>query len=368
MWERFTNSNWLQFFRELHERYEAQLSATAVLLGFTVDYFTLTRVDLLMENVVIITYLLVAASAIYVMHLFNQGQLEHSWFRHADWWVPLVMQFAFGGLFSVFLIFYGRSGALLANLPFFLILIALLVGNEFFRTRYQKLTFNTAVFYTALLAYLIFAVPVVMSEMGPAVFVMSGIASLLLFTGYVSVLPFEEDRRFEQNRLLARGLSVFLVIALLYVLNLIPPIPLSLKETRIAYDIDRVPGQWYRLQVEADGPPWYERLVVGKQSVPLAAGQPLYFYSAVFAPTDFDSRIVHHWQYWDSNRWRSASRIGFTITGGREQGYRGYSYKRNLFPGSWRVSVETEAGQVIGRDTFEINVVGSLPPTEAITY
>ena len=58
--------------------------------------------------------------------------------------------------------------------------------------------------------------------------------------------------------------------------------------------------------------------------------------------------------------WISASRISFPIRGGREEGYRGFSQKSNVFPGSWRVYVETKDGQIIGRIRFDV-VAGSPP-------
>lgn len=37
------------------------------------------------------------------------------------------------------------------------------------------------------------------------------------------------------------------------------------------------------------------------------------------------------------------------ISGGREGGYRAYTFKQGLDPGEWRVDVEIEDGRVIGR-------------------
>ncbi|MFZ1503187.1 MAG: DUF2914 domain-containing protein, partial [Nitrospira sp.] len=44
-----------------------------------------------------------------------------------------------------------------------------------------------------------------------------------------------------------------------------------------------------------------------------------------------------------------ADRIALKISGGREGGYRAYTFKQGLDPGDWRVDVETEDGRVIGR-------------------
>ena len=67
-------------------------------------------------------------------------------------------------------------------------------------------------------------------------------------------------------------------------------------------------------------------------------------------------KVVHDWQYYDEGKeeWISSTKIPFSITGGRGNGYRVYSKKDNVFPGKWRVDVETERGQVIGRIRFDI--------------
>ncbi|HQV47575.1 MAG TPA: DUF2914 domain-containing protein, partial [Nitrospira sp.] len=44
-----------------------------------------------------------------------------------------------------------------------------------------------------------------------------------------------------------------------------------------------------------------------------------------------------------------ADKIPLKIAGGREGGYRAYTFKQGLDVGDWRVDVETEDGRVIGR-------------------
>ena len=43
-----------------------------------------------------------------------------------------------------------------------------------------------------------------------------------------------------------------------------------------------------------------------------------------------------------------------SIFGGRDGGYHTYSIKGNIIPGLWRVDIETERGQIIGREEFKI--------------
>ncbi|MBB3104948.1 DUF5924 family protein [Azomonas macrocytogenes] len=79
----------------------------------------------------------------------------------------------------------------------------------------------------------------------------------------------------------------------------------------------------------------------------------LYAYTAISAPRGLKERIYHEWLY----EGRQIDRIALDIKGGREAGYRAWSYKRN-FPenpaGKWHVRVTTEAGQLIGILRFEV--------------
>lgn len=54
--------------------------------------------------------------------------------------------------------------------------------------------------------------------------------------------------------------------------------------------------------------------------------------------------------------------LGFDITGGRDAGYRGYTFKNNAKPGLWKVEVITEEELIIGVVDFEIIISTSLHP------
>src|SRR3989344_5404360 len=169
----------MQFFEyltERYEKYEHHLSSVAFLFGFLWDNIMLTRIDLLLDNIVLSSYIIIAGIAIVVLNAHNAGRLRHPRIEtHAPFLLPLLMQFAFGGLFSGFFIFYSRSGALATSIPFLIFLAALLVGNEFFRKRYSRFVFHISVFFIALFSYAIFFIPVILGKMGPRVFLLSGL-------------------------------------------------------------------------------------------------------------------------------------------------------------------------------------------------
>jgi hypothetical protein len=49
--------------------------------------------------------------------------------------------------------------------------------------------------------------------------------------------------------------------------------------------------------------------------------------------------------------------ISFEITGGRDGGFRGYTYKSNVPDGEWNVEVITEEGLVLGVIDFKIKTI-----------
>lgn len=88
----------------------------------------------------------------------------------------------------------------------------------------------------------------------------------------------------------------------------------------------------------------------------------IYAYTAIHAPRGLNERIYHQW----SRNGKKLDKIALDITGGREQGYRAWSHKMN-FPeevaGHWKITVMTEANQVIGVLRFEvIDVAQSTTP------
>ncbi|MEK7173886.1 MAG: DUF2914 domain-containing protein [Patescibacteria group bacterium] len=346
--------------RELYERYERRFTSLGFVFGFVMDTITLQRIDLLFENIVLFSYVLLAGISIAVFNFWESGKLRGAFFDAVSPWLPFVMQIAFGGVFSGYVVFYARSGSLAASWPFVLILVVLLIGNEFFRKRYQQLVFQISVFYIAVFSFAIFFLPVVFKAMGAGMFILSGVVSLLIMGGFVYMLFHMVPSRMRE-RWRAAVLSIGALYAgmhILYFLNIIPPIPLSLKDAGAYHQVVRGNGG-YRATLEDY--PWYAFLL--PSILHIEEGAPVYFYSAVFAPTRLSTAIVHEWRYYDEQQsaWVVRSRVAFPIAGGRDGGYRGYSLKTNLDPGVWRVNVETERGQVIGRRTFRVERAAEKP-------
>ena len=346
----------MKFIRAL-KAHERHLSAVAMVIGFVVDNFAFGRVDHPATQIVLTSYLLIAAVSIIVLHYFEERAEQQG--QEFRWSAALsaTTQFSFGGLWSAFLIFYSRSAVIATAWPFLLILFCIFVGNEIFRDYRAKLVFTCILLFFALFSYASFAVPIFESSVDTRAFLLSGCLSLVVFSAFLIVLALLARSRIRRDvgKIIVGAMVIFACLNTFYYMNVLPPLPLALASADVflsKVEIDR------NYKGEPTFQPWYRKLG-GLKNYRVAAGQPLYAYSAVFAPMHLKAQIVHEWEWYDdaASQWVTQTVIVFPITGGRENGYRGYSFKSKLRSGLWRVDVETRDGRTIGRVNFMVQVV-----------
>lgn len=352
----------LQLFIKKHERH---LSSGALIVGFIVDLLTLVRVDIVFDAIVFLVHITIITLTIVLIALYDGKRYIGKYWLKIRQYAPLFLQFSLGAFFSGLTVFYLRSTSFTTTLFFLLILIGLLIGNEFFRNRYQQTTFQFSVFFIGLASFFVLYVPVVVHTTGAVVFVAATVLAVL----YIFIL-FLLIRRLVPQYVRNASWSIatvigllFLSLQVLYFSNSIPPVPLVMKEGTVYHAVHRT-GTTYRAIAEEQ--PWYSSLL--RKRIHVVPGESLSFYSAVFAPTALTTSVTHRWEKWNPNtrRWENTEDITFPITGGRAAGYRGYSEKSSLVPGRWRVSVLTQRGQVIGRTYFTIVEVQHAPKTKEI--
>jgi hypothetical protein len=341
-------------------QYQHQLSIGAFVVGFCIDTLVLKRIDLLISNVLLLTYL---GTVVVVMVLLHRAATHTPYFdviKRLYLWLPFVAQFAFGGMFSGFLIFYSQSGSFISSWPFILLIIMLIFINEFLRTYQQRLTYQSLLLFFCLFSFSIYALPIFLGRMGDDVFEYSGLAAVAAFSVFVLLLYSIDARRVRMSlgSIVVGTLAVYGLITALYFSNVLPPIPLALKDIGVYHSVVRAAGG-YEVQTEPQS--WYARLL--GVTVMLEPSASLFAYSSVFAPTRLTTSIVHRWERFDTARqtWVTVSTIPFGIFGGRDGGYRGYSELGPLSEGLWRVNVETTRGQLIGREAFTIVHTLSTP-------
>ncbi len=330
----------------------------AFLGGFVLDNITLNRVDQLFDNLILFSYVLVAGISLALLYAGTADKLPE-WMRNVTVkFMPLVVQFSFGGLLSGMLVFYSRSGSWSASWPFLLVIVGVILGNEAIKDRASRLIFNLTVFFVGLFSYLVLVIPVITKKMGPVVFIASGLLSLFLIYWYVRFLRLIIPNFIQvhlRNIVFSIGMT-FATFNFLYFGNIIPPIPLSLKEIGIYRTLEKQEDGDYALTATKE--PWYLFWHDGERTFRYRPGDRIYCFASVFAPTSFSLNVFHRWEYFDDTRgdWVTKNRIDYGIGGGRDQGYRGYTYIEHASAGKWRCSVETERGQVLGRIGFDVEL------------
>lgn len=349
--------------QELVYWYERYISPLALIAGFIADNLFLTRrVDLLQTNLLFFTYLTVAGLGIILLNMLETGKIKTMWIVNATPLIPVAVQFAFGGLFSGFLSLYSRSAAFATSWIFVVVVAALLLGNERFTRLYVRFTFQISIYFAVLFSFLIFFLPVVFSQIGPWMFVLSGGVSVVCIALFFGILLRAAPERAKQNwtwsvRAVA---GIYIVFNILYFTNAIPPLPLSLRDAGVYHSISHT-DTGYELSYEPL--PWYQEYLRYNTVFHQVAGEPVYVWSAIFAPTNLTTTVFHDWQRYDdaTGKWVTTNSFSYPIVGGRDGGYRGYSVKGDVTPGAWRVRVVTRYGQVIGQVSFTVVGVGTEP-------
>ena len=336
------------------EIYEKHLSTLMFIGGAFLDNIAMKRVDLWWNDLILVAYLLIAAISIVFINLQEEKETESGFLKSAHPWFLFAMQFVLGGLFSSFFVFYSRSATLSESWPFLLVLISYMLANEFLKKRYARMNAQVSAFFVALFSFFILIAPVVVHAIGDWVFIVSGIISFGIISIFIHFPFVIVPKRAKQSK---KALSwsvfgIFFIINTLYFTNIMPPAPLALKESGVYSFVEKNTDGTYTLR----GPQKTWRDFFQPQLFKTSYGESVYVFSSIFSPAKLNTNILHVWQYYDENskKWVDKSKINLGIVGGRDGGYRTYSIKENVFPGLWRVDIETERGQLIGREEFRI--------------
>jgi hypothetical protein len=340
--------------------------------GVAYDTLTLTRIDRLQDNLLLLIYLLLLGVLIVLTGRLgiepapDREQLTAlspfaRWVLRVRPYYPMAVQFLLGGLFSAYAIFYSQSATLTSTAIFFALLVLLLVGNEFLRDRLSSLRLLVSLYALVCFAFFTFFLPVMTGFMNAAIFLVgAGLSAAVTFRVVQLIYRNNPDR--SQREAVGVTTPAFALIGLLvgfYFLNWIPPVPLSLKFGGIYHEVKKA-GDRFELSFEKQ---WYQ--VWKRSDTTFPTNEPIYCFTAVFAPVALNTTVYHHW-YFRANSdkpFTHADKIPIKIAGGREGGYRAYTFKQRLDPGDWRVDVETEDGRIVGRVSVRVEEPGDSQPS-----
>ena len=348
------------------------MPAVFFLSGVTYDTVTLTRIDRLQDNLLLLVYLLLLGILIVLTGWLgiepapDREQLAvltpfARWVLRSRSYYPMAMQFLLGGLFSAYAVFYSRSATLTSTGVFLGVLVLLLVGNEFLRDRLSNLRLLVALYALACFSFFTFFLPVMIGMIGTWVFLLGVILSVVVTLRVVHLIYQGNPDRSRTEAMMVGGPAVALIGLLVgfYFLNWIPPVPLSMKFGGMYREVQKQ-NDHFVLSYDRE---WYQ--VWKRSQNPFPTDEPVYCFTAVFAPVALDTTVYHHWYFRanSSKPFAHADRIPIKIAGGREGGYRAYTFKQRLNPGDWRVDVETEDGRVVGRVSVLVEERGEAPST-----
>ena len=341
----------------LYRHYERHLSASFMVGGFAFDNWAFGPLDHRATHIVFISYLCAVATAIALLHYFEGQPEEKRPSQRTRHWIALATQFALGALLSGFCVFYLRSAAIIASWPYLLVLAGIFIGNEVFREYLSELTISALLFFFSLFSYSILLVPVLLASIGTLPFVLAGFVAVLAFAIFLRLLSTINEARLAAARLYIIGgaLAIFAAINGFYFAGILPPLPLALVDAGV-YHTAKKTGDVYEVSGEA---PTWQQWFTRAPIVHLAPGEKLYLYSAVYAPVRMATPIVHRWEWYNpiSQRWVGQGEVRFTVRGGRDNGYRGYSIKSLPKAGDWRVDVAAGDGRPMGRVRFTVALV-----------
>ena len=147
----------------------------------TYDTLTLTRIDRLQDNLLLLIYLLLLGVLIVLTgrigiepppdraQLASLSTFPRLVLRSRPYY-PMASQFLLGGLFSAYAVFYSRSATLTSTAVFFGVLVLLLVGNEFLRDRLSNLRLLISLYALVCFGFFTFFLPVMTGFMNVLVF------------------------------------------------------------------------------------------------------------------------------------------------------------------------------------------------------
>lgn len=362
-----TKKSFFEPVQNWYARYEQPISSISLVGGFIFDAITLKRVDMFWENVWVVLHLVGVALFIFLIHALERREHAVKDPSQLHFWLVNGMQFLFGGLLSTYVVFYFRSTSLFVTWPFLLILAFAFFANERLKSHFDRLLFQLSLLYLSLISFSIFLFPVLLKKIGPGIFFLSTAVSLVVIVSFIALL-FRFSREKLHSHLFSLTLSIggmFVLINLLYLANLIPPIPLSLKDSGVYHSITRDESGSYIALGEKQSFFDYFRIY---EPVHIHSGDSIFVYSAIFSPSNLNITILHEWQRYDEqkNDWVTVSTVSLPLVGGRENGFRTFSQKQFLVPGKWRVDVKTIHNQVIGRIYLRIVQSDADPVTESV--
>lgn len=339
--------------KRFYEEHEAACTVGFFAAGFLFDTLAVGRIDKLHNILHQASYLALCALFTSLELRERHGRFEPparlktAWRYHAG-----ATHFMLGTLLNIYTLFYFKSASLGASFLFLLILAALLAINELKPFESSGTLLRTSLFSLCLVSYFTYLIPTLMGRIGALPFLgslaaASACVALLAWRLHVRLPGQEEDVR---RHVVYPFAAIAGLFAVLYFAKAIPPVPLSLSEIGIYHEVRRMEGGFALVSTRPRWKFWQR----GDQDFLARPGDALYCWVSVFSPTNFRERLEVHWRFKEPGGWGEPEIIALPITGGRDEGWRGFTVKSKFKPGRWRVEIVTSDGRELGRIALRV--------------
>ncbi|HEY6359674.1 MAG TPA: hypothetical protein VIX63_01150, partial [Vicinamibacterales bacterium] len=291
--------------------------------GFLFDFLTMQRIDAWRDLAFQLGYLAGLTGLLTYQHReamgrWAPGELAQHWWRYN----VEAVHFLYGGLLSAYVVLYFRSSTVARPAVFLVLLVGVMLINEVPRVRRAGYALRLGLYGFCVLSFLTYFVPITLGRIDAWVFLLSLLltaALVWLVAGWLA--PSDADRAVARVRLFAPAAGMLVFIGVLYVLRLIPPVPLSVQFHGIYHDVRREDGGYTLVYRE---PPAWASWRRDSRPFERRDGDRLHYFARVFAPSGFRHRVMIRWEILDPAHgvWATTDRIPLSVTGGRAEGFR----------------------------------------------
>lgn len=323
------------------------------LLGFLIDSMFLPSAESVHTKEIGGLYMLIVSLSILIREYIISGNraTKTEGFLHSVF--SYVISFFSGSLLSFVFIYFFRSASLAVSWPLFLILIGVMLLNEFFSSRSFRFLLDIGVLFMVDTFFVLFMLPIFLRKQTDEIFLISLVLSFIISLLYIYLLKFfSEVLRDLITDAYKVAFAIPAVVVTFYFLNVIPPVPLTTKSANIYHSVTRQEDGSYLVAGEAK--PFLSFLKT--KEFHYMDGEKVYFFSSVSAPEGLQAELSHVWEKYDevSGSWKIKLEIPYSLIGGRDGGYRSYSMIENLSEGKWRVSAKVGKRRTVGMVYFNV--------------
>jgi len=351
-------------FREWRERHPTIEAVAFFFAGFAFDLLMLHRIDSVPMLIHQGTYNLALAVLLVLDHRLEVRPTTYEGVRaKLVGWRQGLIHFLFGTLLNAYIVFYFRAASGVISLAFIVAIGGLLIANELPSVRKRGPIVRFALLGFSWASFLAYLLPTIVGFISQWLFYIAIAGSAL--TSYViwritSRVSRDPAWTFRRGALPALAIQAALLV--LYLLKVVPPVPLALRGIGVAYDVVPEGGG---LTLTTLTPAW-KFWRQGDQTFYARQGDKVHVYARIFAPRGFKDSLYVRWAHLGSTGWEESDRIRLTIKGG-EREWRGWAYKQNYSPGEWQVRVETDDGRALGHLAFDIETDTSSGARDFLT-